>query len=522
MRRILIINLLPLVLFAAGILYLDSYRRGLIEGEITALTSEGRLVAGTLAETVISGAENLGRIDVGQARELMVRLNHASASRARLFDVDGRMLLDSREMSAPGGVVQAELLPPPDPLNRWWLEIVRLAMAPLPRLTPLPAYREPRDQRATDYPEVVIALTGAEASALRDAGRDGEILTVALPVQRFKRVQGALMLSTTLGRVDAQLRDVRSTILALFGMTFALTVLLSLYLASTIALPVQRLAEAAEQVRQGRGRADVIPDLTGQGDELGELSGALIAMTETLWRRMEATERFAADVAHEIKNPLSSLRSAVDVANRMDDPEQRRRLLDLALDDVRRLDRLVTDIANASRLDAEMSRAETETVDLGALLATLIEIHEASAAASTVSIRLEIHGDPTVTGVEGRLGQVFRNLFDNAVSFSPPGGEIRVAARRVGDQVEVTVEDEGPGLPPDKLEAIFERFYSQRPQGERFGTHSGLGLSIARQIVEGHGGTIRAENRGRGENQGADPARPEGARFVVRLPVRRR
>lgn len=515
MRRILIINLLPLVLFAAGILYLDNYRRGLIDGEIGALTSEGRLIAASLAETVTSNNEGPGRIDVGEARELMLRLAHATASRARLFDVDGRMLLDSREISAAGGAVQAEELPPPDRVNRWWLELVRLAMAPLPRLTPLPAYREPRDQRATDYPEVVIALTGAEANALRDAGRDGEILTVAVPLQRFKKVQGAVMLSTTLGRVDTQLRDVRSTILALFGMTFALTVLLSLYLASTIALPVQRLAEAAEQVRQGHGRADAIPDLTVQGDELGELSGALIAMTETLWRRMESTERFAADVAHEIKNPLSSLRSAVDVANRVEDPDQRRRLLELALEDVRRLDRLITDIANASRLDAEMSRAETAAVDLGALLAILVEIHELSPGAPKVAIKLDVRGDPTVNGVEGRLGQVFRNLLDNAVSFSPPGGTIRVTARRTGNHVEVTVDDEGPGLPLDKLEAIFDRFYSLRPQSERFGTHSGLGLSIARQVVERHGGTIH------GENRGDDPERPAGARFVVHLPVRR-
>lgn len=514
MRRILVINLLPLLLFGAGILYLDSYRRGLIQSETTALLNEGRIIAGALAEVVIGGDESTqGRIDVPEARELLLRLTHATASRARLFDVDGRMVADSRELLASSGEVQVEEVPPPDVVNRWWARLVRYAMAPLPRLTPLPPYREPRDQRAFDYPEVVAALAGGEASALRDAGRDGDLLTVALPVQRFKKVQGALMLSTTLGRVDGQLRQVRSSILALFGLTLSLTVLLSLYLASTIARPVRRLAEAADLVRLGRGRADTIPDLTDHGDEVGELSAALIDMTATLQERMEATERFAADVAHEIKNPLSSLRSAVEVANRVADGDQRRRLLDVALEDVRRLDRLITDIANASRLDAEMSRAATGRLDIGALLATLAEMHETGAHAGRVRIVLDVHGDLTVRGVEGRLGQLFRNLVDNAVSFSPDGGTIRLTARRRDRWVEVAVDDQGPGLPPNKLEAIFDRFYSQRPQGERFGTHSGLGLSIAKQIVEAHGGSIR------GENLGSDPEHSEGARFVVRLPA---
>ncbi len=516
MRRILIINLLPILLFGAGILYIDSYRRGLVIGETTALINVGRIFAAALGETGILGAEDMpGRIDVVAARELLLRLTHASATRTRLFDIDGRMIIDSREISAAGGPVEVEALPPPDWAHHLWATIERLAKAPLPRLTPLPPYRERRDQQATDYPEVMAALNGSEASRLRDAGPDGDLLTVAVPVQRFKTVQGALMLSTTLARVDGQVREVRATILSLFGLSFALTVLLSLYLAGTIARPVHRLAEAAELVRQGRGRADAIPDLSHHGDEIGDLSGALIDMTETLWRRMEATERFAADVAHEIKNPLSSLKSAIDVATGASNPDQRKQFLEIALEDVRRLDRLITDIANASRLDAEMSRSETEPVDLGALLATLGEIHDAGEDAAAPRLELDVQGDLVVPGFEGSLGQVFRNLLANALSFSPPGGTIRLGARRVDGWVEATVEDEGPGVPPDRLDAIFERFYSQRPHGERFGTHSGLGLSIAKQIVEAHGGTIHAENRS------SDPSKPGGARFVVRLPVRR-
>ena len=514
MRRILIINLLPIMLFGAGILYIDSYRRGLIIGETAALLNEGRIIAGALGETGILGTEDVpGRIDETAARELLLRLTHASATRTRLFDVDGRMMIDSREISAAGAPVQVEPVPPPDRLHRWWAAIVRAVRAPLPRLTPLPSYRERPGQRASDYPEVMIALSGTEASRLRDGGRDGDVLTVAVPVQRFKTVQGALMLSTLLTRTDFQVREVRTTILTLLSLTFALTVLLSLYLGGTIARPVQRLAEAAERVRQGRGRADAIPDLTRHGDEVGDLSGALMAMTETLWHRMEATERFAADVAHEIKNPLTSIKSAIDVANRVTDMDQRAKLLALALEDVRRVDRLITDIANASRIDAEMSRAESEPVDIGILLATLVELYPADEHAPRFA--LDVRGALVVNGVEVRLGQVFRNLVDNAISFSPPAGTIRLAARRIENWVEATIEDEGPGLPPDRLDAIFDRFYSLRPHGERFGTHSGLGLSIAKQVVEAHGGTLRAENRGE------DPDRPEGARFVVRLPVRR-
>jgi two-component system sensor histidine kinase ChvG len=353
------------------------------------------------------------------------------------------------------------------------------------------------------------ALDGAEASALRDGGRDGDILTVAVPVQRFKQVLGALMVSTQLTRADEDLRAVRSTILILFGLTLLLTVLLSLYLAGTIARPVRKLAEAADAVRQGRGRADALPDFTDHGDEVGELSAALIDMTEALGRRMDATERFAADVAHEIKNPLTSLRSAIEVAARVADPAQRERLLAVALDDVRRMDRLITDIANASRLDSEMRRDDEGPVDLGALLATLAEVQPAGAA----RIVLDCRGDLSVVGHESRLGQVFRNLLDNAVSFSPEGGVITLRGRREGRWVEVAVEDQGTGIPAGSLEAVFDRFYSQRPQSEAFGTHSGLGLSIARQIVEGHGGTIRAEN------VGSDPDHPAGARIRVRLPV---
>jgi two-component system sensor histidine kinase ChvG len=270
--------------------------------------------------------------------------------------------------------------------------------------------------------------------------------------------------------------------------------------------PIRRLAGAAERARGRRARVE-IPDFTGRGDEIGDLSGSLREMTDALWQRMSAIESFAADVAHEIKNPLSSLRSAVETAVRIEDPANQRRLMAIILDDVERLDRLITDISDASRLDAELGRLEVAPIDIAAMLAALADLHESTKTEGAPHLVLEL------PGIETRLSQVFRNLIANAVSFSPPLGEICLTARHDGRAVLITVEDHGPGIPDDKLTAIFDRFYTERPLGEKFGTHSGLGLSISKQIVEAHRGMIWAENRK--DVSGA----VTGARFCIRLPA---
>jgi two-component system sensor histidine kinase ChvG len=271
-------------------------------------------------------------------------------------------------------------------------------------------------------------------------------------------------------------------------------------------------------VRRGRGRRHAIPDLSARGDEIGDLSAALRDMTEALWRRMDATEAFAADVAHEIKNPLTSLRSAVETVARIANPDQQRALLAIVKDDVARLDRLISDISDASRLDAEMSRAEADEVDMRGMVQAMVDVYRYTGDANGVRFAIETAPGESlmVSGVEGRLGQVLRNLIANALSFSPPQGCITLSARRENMEVVVEVEDEGPGMPENKLEAIFDRFYSERPKDEKFGTHSGLGLSISRTIIEGHGGTITASNRIDGDG------RIIGARFTVRLPAERR
>jgi two-component system sensor histidine kinase ChvG len=534
-RRILAINLLALLIVVAGLLYLDTYRGALIDAKIGALTIQGELIATALGESVVTGANDEGgaaRIDPPAARQMLARLAASIATRVRLYDSDGALVADSRNLPGTGIAVHGATLPPPlGPVAETAEALYDWVIAKLPARDALPPYVETTEPHARDYPELDPVFAGATASALRDGGDMGVILNVAVPVQRFKEIQGALLLTVTTNDIEASVRRVRYAILQLFAAALVVTVLLSLYLASTIARPIRRLAEAADSVRrslgQGRHPDTAIPNLAERGDEIGDLSEALGAMTRALDERIVAIERFAADVAHEIKNPLSSLRSAVETASHIGDGARQRELLAIARDDVVRLDRLISDISEASRLDAELARAETGPLDIGAMLATLVDIHRATADGAddcrptlTLTLDPDAAGDLVVEGVEGRIAQVFENIIANARSFSAPGGVIAIAARRtagdLGDGrgiIEVTVEDHGPGIPTGMLEAIFERFYTERPAGEKFGTHSGLGLSISRQIVEAHGGVIFAENRG------DDADRPSGARFVVRLPA---
>ncbi|MDP7190319.1 MAG: DNA translocase FtsK, partial [Alphaproteobacteria bacterium] len=380
-------------------------------------------------------------------------------------------------------------------------------------------YNEPEIPGAVDFDEVMSALQGESARALRADREEGMTLYVAVPVQRYKQIMGAVLLSRGGEDILATLRSVRLDILKIFAVTLAVTVTLSLYLADTIARPIHDLAEAAERVRRHRDRHVAIPDFTEQGDEIGDLSGAFSDMTAALWQRMDAIESFAADVAHEIKNPLTSLHSAVETVAGVKDPEQWNKLLAVVLDDVQRIDRLISDISDASRLDAELSRATRVPVDVAALLVTLSDMHNttsSSAEGPFLTVEAKVGTDFHVAAIEDRLAQVFRNLIANAVSFSPPGGRItcRITQGNAGDGeiVAVTVEDQGPGIPESKRETIFERFYTERPEGEKFGTHSGLGLSISRQIVEAHGGTLRAENLTDRND------RVCGALFTVHLP----
>ena len=518
-RRILTVNLLAIGTLVAGLLYLGEYRRTLIDNELTSLKVQAEMFAAALGEgAVVSDAPNGQFLVSDVAYQITRRLVEITETRARLFRADGTMIVDSRRLGGAGGTVQIEILRPPEEafdLLDYLLDKYDDIARALSGESPLPKYRENPMQSATDFPETQAALIGENAVAARRFGQDDLMLSAAVPVQRYKQVLGAIMLSRDGQHVRSALHDVRLDILKVVAVALSITIALSLYLASTIARPIRLLAIAAERIRHDRGRKETIPLLTDRSDEIGDLAISLKEMTEALWLRMDAIEHFAADVAHEIKNPLTSLRSAVETAGRIEDPARRAKLMAIILDDVARLDRLISDISNASRLDAELSRTEFETVDLAGVLGAIVDMWKAAGREEDAEISLEIisNGGLEAVGIEDRLVQVFRNLIANANTFSPPGGRIRIALGRDGGWLTITIDDDGPGIPDGKETAIFDRFYTARPEGEKFGTHSGLGLSISKQIIDVHEGEIWAMNRRGGDGSVI------GARFVVRLPA---
>ncbi len=518
--RILAINVMALGVLVSGFFYLDQLQRDLMDDRLDAVAREATLLAAALGENAVDTANPSGAgLDPSAAATLVHRLNLPVDTRALLFNADGSLAVDSWQL--PMAPVQTAELPPPEEgrgvFGRAADAAYEWITARLPPRTTVPLYLEPIEPQAADFPKVLSALEGAPARAMHRTQDARLVAVVAAPIQPFRRVQGALLLVADANDVLESVRNARFTILQAFCIALGITILLSLYFAGTITRPVRRLARAAERVRAGGGRKVAIPDFTARNDEIGRLSGALRDMTEALWVRMDAIERFVADVAHEVKNPLSSVLTAVDTARRVDDEEKRAKLLALVGEDVKRLDRLLSQIADASKIDTELFRARLEPVDLRAMLTTLAEMQGAatSTGEGPAALRVEVEGDGpfTVHGVEDRLAQVLQNLVSNARSFSPPGGTIALGLRREGAAVMVSVHDDGPGVPAGMEEAIFRRFYTDRPEGEPFGAHSGLGLSISRQIAEAHGGRLSCVNR----RDGAGAI--VGASFRLELPA---
>ncbi|HEY4943337.1 MAG TPA: stimulus-sensing domain-containing protein [Rhizomicrobium sp.] len=507
-RRIILFNAFALVVLIAGVLGVQANRSSLVDERLTGIKEQAQIVASTLAEYATQ--ENSDGIDVeDKAKPLLRQLLAPTRLRGRLYDTKGHLLVDSRYLLARN-VVEID----PLPSLAWWdrfkegvSRIYDGVMGVRP-FSHLELYQEAGSDGRI-YSEVNTALAGDSATAERVDERNKLVLSVAMPIQRFKAISGVLLVSTESGDIDGILRDERAGLIQVFLIAVAVMVVSSLFLARFIAEPVQRLARAADDVRGGHSGRGVIPSMEERRDEIGDLATSLAAMTRALYDRIDAIERFAADVAHELKNPLTSLKSAVEMLTRADTNEQRARMMGIVRNDVKRIDRLITDISDASRLDAELSRETSERVDLSHLLETIVEVYRFTEISKGIDVKLDLDlpAQAHVLGRDERLGQVFRNLIDNAVSFSKEGGVVLVSARAESGVARVTVDDDGPGIPPDNLETIFERFYTERPHSH-FGNNSGLGLSIARQIAESAGGSIRAENR-----------EPAGARFIVELPL---
>jgi two-component system sensor histidine kinase ChvG len=552
--RIVLLNIAGLIILVSGILYLNQFRQGLIDARVQSLLTQGQIMAAALAsaasidtDSIVLDPDRLmatgpeGRltpnvdelngldfpINPERAGPVLRRLVSTADIRGRIYDRDGLLVVDSRGLYSRGDIIQTEL-PPLQSRNEYLaLNFWRKFNNWLFR-NDYPRQPEYGLENGRDFPEVTAALNGASVSIVRVNDQNEIIVSVAVPIQRFRAVLGALVLSTQGGEIDKVLRGERKAVLLTFLVAVLVTMLLSVLLAGHIAEPIRRLSAAAERVRRGVNNRVEIPDFTSRRDEIGHLSGSLRDMTTALYNRIDAIEAFAADVSHELKNPLTSLRSAVETLPYARTLEQRDRLTLIVKDDVKRLDRLITDISDASRLDAELARARNHPVDMRRLLDTVISLANETRKPGSPGIRLEpgklpkgIDNDPSpyrVLGHDNRLGQVVRNLVDNAQSFTKPGTQVTVRLRRTRKDVEFRVEDEGPGIRAENLDRIFDRFYTDRPEGY-FGKNSGLGLSISKQIVEAHRGRIWAENR-YGPPSGPSGERPViGAVFIVRIPA---
>ncbi|WP_330166546.1 sensor histidine kinase [Rhizobium sp. GN54] len=548
-RRILFFNLVALVVLVAGILYLNQFREGLIDARVESLLTQGEIIAGAISasasvdtNSITIDPEKLLELQAGQSitplpndedldfpinpervAPVLRRLISPTRTRARIYDTDANLLLDSRHLYTQGQVLRFDL-PPVEPeetsffdtFNAWFNRILQPGN--------LPEYKEAPGGDGSIYPEVMNALTGVRGAVVRVTDKGELIVSVAVPVQRFRAVLGVLLLSTQAGDIDKIVHAERLAIMRVFGVAALGNVFLSLLLSSTIANPLRRLAAAAIRVRRGGAKErEEIPDFSSRQDEIGNLSVAIREMTTALYDRIDAIESFAADVSHELKNPLTSLRSAVETLPLARTDESKKRLMDIIQHDVRRLDRLISDISDASRLDAELARSDARTVDLEKVLGDLVDISRqirSNKKPVILDFVVDRNDNPKarfdISGHELRIGQIITNLIENARSFVPEqGGRIvvRLSNGRNGRRI-VKIEDNGPGIQAEDIDRIFERFYTDRPDSEDFGQNSGLGLSISRQIAEAHGGTLKAENiidRSTGEIK--------GARFLLSLPA---
>lgn len=545
---IVILNIAALVGLMFGIMLLNQTRNVVVDARLNSLTTQGKIIAGAIAASTNADSnaalidpERLMELQAGQSLSArndnndewdfpinpervssLLRLVIAPAmTRARIYDRDANLLLDSRQLYSSNQVTSYHLPSLTDNDETWfqhfsnWLSAIIFG-------NDVPEYSELPGANGIAYPEVMRAIDGIPATAQRRNKQRELVVSVAVPIQRAHTVIGVLLLSTVGSDIDNIIRSERLGILKIFAVIAAVMLVLSLFLASTIATPLRKLAAAADRVRNGTNKRVEIPDFSSRQDEIGHLSTSIRDMTDALYMRIEAIERFAADVSHELKNPLTSLRSAVETLPLAKSDGTKARLMEVIQHDVQRLDRLISDISDASRLDAELAREASQEVNMQTLLDSLVAAAREVRKHKTVA-NIELNIEPLtgnkkyiVAGHDLRLGQVLSNLIENARSFIPiENGFIAIKMKMLGHHIFITVEDNGPGIGAENIERIFERFYTDRPGAEFFGQNSGLGLSISRQIIEAHEGTISAENI----TEPQDKDRKLGARFIIKLPV---
>jgi len=518
--RILVIIVFPTAMFFIGLLHLDQYRDTVLESELDALYRQGNTLARTIgladAEYSVQAQRRISELTIHRAQQLIASIPDA---RIRIFQPNGAMIIDSAD---GGGLYPQNIKVTPrddmvqSDITRWLQGMVSSLAAVLSPQDNYPLYRDGRYLSVEDFPLVKPALLGEPTRMIMRDRKGKLILGVALPIRNLRVVRGALLVTASGEQAEQDITEVQYTFFQVFFGILMITIILGMYLSQSIVGPITTLARRANQVRLNQGQSLTLPDLINRRDEIGILARDLSAMTDELNARMKATASFAADVSHELKNPLTSLRSAVETMARLDDKAQQDKLMQIILDDVGRLNRLISDISAASRLDADLSEAEYETIDLGDLIRNFVNSRRLTLdGQSKVALQFQTPKTSVMARVVvDRLVQVLDNLFVNATSFSPDGGVIVLSLQRKGDDAVVTMADDGPGIPENKRDTIFNRFYSERPEGETFGRHSGLGLSISRQIIEALGGKITANNRKR--RRGAFKT---GAEMVITLPI---
>ncbi len=519
-RNIFLSNLIGLLILVAGSLAMNRFQDGLIEAKVENLRSLASTITTVMGEDA-TGYGSAAQLDVDNARQILRGINVPENWRVRLHDRQGLILADTEIMDETISVSMLDPIVPeiPEPtrqelwqdkLQRWFDKT----------LHDLPWRQSRRERLRRDLKgDIRKALEGDEMLGQRYTKDDDFIVTVSLPVKRVQQVLGVVTVESN--DVEAIISTERKALAPIIGLAFLVTLLSSLALTLFVTRPMRKLARAAEVVTQSSGKRDSIPDLSKRRDEIGDLSSVMRDMTQGLYSRIDDIANFAADVAHEIKNPLTSLRSASDTLRSAATDEQRDKLIDIIQQDVSRMDRLITDISKASKVDANLARETAQTLNIAEVLDNITEFYDQTRSGDGPTVRnvtrIDTDTPVYIRAFETPFAQVLRNLIDNAYTFSDVDGEIRldmsVKMSEGRERVVITVDDDGPGIPADNLDTIFDRFYTQRPKGSQFGSHSGLGLAICRQIITAHKGRIWAENR-----QSAANGQVEGARFIIDIP----